>query len=165
MKRIKFFLVNFEEIIGSFFLSVLLLLTIVNVFIRFLTGRSYVWTEEISFLCFAWVIFIGASAVYKRGLHSSIDIVVQLFPERVKRIVSFCTCLLMFAAIIFVAYLSVKLAYNAVNKFTPILFIPYSVVDLSIVIGFSLMTIHCAGFLKNILKYSDYQDRPLYKGL
>jgi TRAP-type C4-dicarboxylate transport system permease small subunit len=165
MKKLKFILVNLEELVACVFLAILLILTISNVAVRFSTGRSFAWTEEISYGCYAWVVFVGASAVYKRGLHSSIDLVVQLLPEKIQRVISFCTSLLMLAAIVWVAYLSVGFTYHAYTKLTAILYIPYSYIDVSLVVGFGLMIIHSFGFLRNILRYKNYHDIPLYKGL
>lgn len=162
MKKI---LANIEEIIAAFFLSVLLILTIANVALRFTTGRSLAWSEEISYLCFAWVVFVGASAVYKRGMHSSIDIVVHFLPESLSRILAFGVTLVITAAIAVVGWLSLELTYNAYTKLTPILYIPYTFVDLSITTGFALMLVHSFGFLRNIVKYENYREIPLYRGI
>lgn len=159
------FLANFEEIVAATFLSVLLVLTICNVGLRFTTGRSLAWSEEISYMCFAWVVFVGASAVYKRGMHSSIDIIVHFLPGTVSRALAFCVTLTVTAAIAVIAWLSIELTYNAYTKLTPILYIPYTFIDLSITTGFALMFVHSIGFLRNIVKHDNYRDVPLYAGI
>ncbi len=159
------FLANFEEIVAAVFLTILLVLTICNVALRLTTGRSLAWSEEISYLCFAWVVFVGASAVYKRGMHSSIDLLVHFLPPALSRIMAFCVTLVITVAIAIVGYLSIELTYTAYSKLTPILYIPYTYVDLSITTGFALMLIHSIGFLRNIVLYPNYRQIPLYKGI
>ena len=73
--------VNIEEIIAGIALCIMSVATVFNVFCRLILSKSYPWAEEISYFCFAWLIFVGASAVYKRYQHSSIDILVRVFPD------------------------------------------------------------------------------------
>ena len=166
MKNFLIFFANFEEIVAGLFLTVLLTIVTGNVFLRFTTRISLAWLEEISTLCFAYLIFIGASAVFKRNLHSGVDLLVRLFPETIKNIVSLFSSLVLFATCIFVTYLSFMYAVGSGAKKTPILRIPYFYIDIAVTIGFGLMCLHCIVFLYNTLKYKDFlREKQLYKNI
>ena len=48
-----------------------------NVVLRFTTGKSLIWTEEVAAIGFIWTIFLGAAVCYKqRGGLISMDVLV-----------------------------------------------------------------------------------------
>lgn len=157
---------NLEEIIIAFFLLVMVSLISGNVIIRLITGESITWLEEISYFSFAWVIFVGASAAYKRNLHGGIDLLVRLFPQSIRQIVSLLSTFLIMIVCIVMAYLSWRFAISVGAKVTPVLYISYFWVDLSAVIGFALMVVHSLFFIKNLFVKKDYyRAEPLYEGI
>ena len=80
----KKFLTNIEEIITGAALCVMTVLIVMNVFCRLFLKKSFTWSEEISYICYAYVIFVGSSSLYKRFGHSAIDLVVRAFPQKVQ---------------------------------------------------------------------------------
>lgn len=163
MKRIW---ANLEEIIISFFLFVMVGVISVNVILRLTVHLSFSWLEEVSYFCFAWVIFVGASAAYKRSLHGGIDLLVRLFPEKVRKFVSMLSTILILIICIALTLLSYQYAVGSGSKVTPVLYISYFWVDLSAVVGFALMCIHSLFFLKNLFIHKDYyRSMPLYAGI
>lgn len=162
MEKVKKLLCNFEEAVAGVFLLVLLVLTTWNVVKRWVTGASLPWTEEISYLCYAWVVFVGASAGYKRCLHSSIDLMVQLLPEKVRKMAAVLTTVLTLVVIAAVALLSFWLCKEAYTKLTPILHIPYTFVDLSVAVGFVCMCIHGVVKIYQIVRYGNFGETPIY---
>lgn len=55
-----------EDTIGALLLAALLLITLVNVFVRYFTNQSFAWTEEISsFLMLVLCLVGSASAIYR----------------------------------------------------------------------------------------------------
>ena len=100
----KKFLTNIEEIITGAALCVMTVLIVMNVFCRLFLKKSFTWSEEISYICYAYVIFVGSSSLYKRFGHSAIDLVVRAFPQKVQVICAIfstgvltVTCALSFA--------------------------------------------------------------------
>mgnify|MGYP000359738511 CR=1 FL=1 len=164
-KNFKIFLANLEEFIAGFFLILLIVLTSANVILRLVSGKSLPWAEELSYARYAWVLFVGRSAAFKRKGHSSIDLLVQLFPKKMEKGVAVLTTVVEMTAIVGIAYLAVNLSAAAVTKLTPILHISYTYVDLSVVFGFFMMLLHCIKQIYNIFKYEDYNSRPLYASL
>lgn len=163
MKRIW---ANLEEIIISFFLFVMVGVMSANVILRLTIHLSFPWLEEIVYFCFAWIIFVGASAAYKRSLHGGVDLLVRLFPESVRKLVSMLSTTLIFIICITLVILSYRYAIASGSKVTPVLYISYFWVALSAVVGFALMCIHSLIFLKNLFVHKDYyRVMPLYTGI
>ena len=55
-----------EEVVVSFFLGLLVLLLGVEVFSRFLLGKSFTWIEEVCRYLFVWGTYIGVAVAVKR---------------------------------------------------------------------------------------------------
>lgn len=164
-KLIAFILSNVEEIVTAIFLAALLLLTIFNVTLRFTTGRSLVWTEEVSFGCFAWVVFLGASAAYKRHLHSSVEILVQTMPKRFQQVVETVTYVALLLTLGVITYFSLRFSIAAHFKVTPVLKIPYTYIDISVCVGCLLMSVHTVKYLADILRGRRPGEDKLWPGV
>lgn len=73
------------------------LLLNVQVFSRYLSGRSLTWTEELSTIFFVWLGYLGASAAVFKKQHLRIDIVLNLFKGTAKKVVLIITDLVTMA--------------------------------------------------------------------
>lgn len=161
MKKI---LANLEEIIAAVFLAVMVIVLVANVAMRITTSRSIIWMEEIAYLCFAWVVFVGAAAAYKRNLHSSIDMVVKMFPIHLRKIAAIFGMLLTLATCLVMVVLSFNFARHAWDKYTPYLYIRYTFIDIAVTVGFAFMCVHCVAFLLNMVRHQDYtKELSLYR--
>ena len=79
-------LANLEETVASAALIVVVGSVCWGVLSRYVTQQPAVWSGEVAAIAFAWVIFLGAAAGFKRGLHVSIDMLVALLPAGARRI-------------------------------------------------------------------------------
>ena len=67
-----------------------------------LFGRSIPWITELSVCLFAWVVFLGAGILSRRGGHISLDIIVERLPSSIQ---SWLRVIYAILAIVFVAVL------------------------------------------------------------
>jgi len=148
----KFFLKNFEEIVSGLAMSAVLILVIVNVIMRYFFSISFEWMGEIAKMGFAWVVFVGAGACYKRKMHIGIDVVVNLLSQNLKRVFQILLNCILAVVNIYIFYLSIIFAFGAWIRPTPILGLPYTLVDLSLTVGFGSMTIYSIKDLIHSLK-------------
>ncbi len=161
MKKI---LTNIEEIITGTALCVMTVLTVMNVFCRLFLSRSFTWADEITYIGYAYVIFVGASSLYKRFGHSAIDLVVKMFPEKFQAVCAvFSTTVLTLTNALCFA-LSCGYCVSSWTRKTQLLKIPYSVESFALVLGFGLMLVHSVMFLKNVILKKDYYHQiPIYQ--
>ncbi len=62
-----------EDTIGSMLLAALLLITLLNVFVRYFTDQSFAWTEEISSFLMLVMSLAGSAAAIRRDSHIRIE--------------------------------------------------------------------------------------------
>jgi TRAP-type transport system small permease protein len=135
---------NFEEIVSGVALVVVVLSVCWGVVTRYVTDQPAAWSGEVAAIAFAWVVFIGASAGFKRAMHVSIDMLVKLLPDRIRvpleraldvTVVVFCA---------YVAWLGVGFTYHNWDNPTSVLRLPLSVIYVAVALGFALMALRYA---------------------
>lgn len=157
---------NIEEIITGIALSIMVVLVVLNVFCRLTLSKSFPWADELSYICYAYVIFVGASSLFKRFGHSAIDLIVRAFPEKLQAACSVLSTVALTATNAFCFILSCGFCTSSWTRRTQLLKIPYSVESFALVLAFGLMTVHSVMFLMNIFKKKDYfHEIPIYKGI
>lgn len=71
-------------IVGGLF-GAIVVLTIAQVFFRFVLDSPLIWSEELSRLFLVWVTFLGAAVVCWDGTHLSVDTVFSKIPIKARR--------------------------------------------------------------------------------
>ena len=62
-----------EEVIGAWLLVALLVITLVNVFVRYFTDQSFAWTEELSSFLMLVMCLAGSASAITRDSHLRIE--------------------------------------------------------------------------------------------
>jgi len=151
----KWILKNIEELISMIALTIMILLICINVIARFFFTIAWGWLQEVAIIAFAWCIFIGAAACYKRKMHVGIDFLINLFPASIKRIVVLFVNILLVISNIYLTYLSLVLSVTSWHKPTDMLRLPYTFVNISATIGFTFMTFHAINDLRKSICAKD----------
>ncbi len=151
-QHIKKFFSNFEVIISSAFLITTTVLVMLNVILRYFFNRGINWSEEVATGCFVWSVFLGAAAGYKIQMHVGVDMLVNMCPPTMKKIITIivdCILLLINGYITYIAVIYVSLSYK---KPTPVLNISTAYISSSILVSFALMSLYSIGFLIRDIK-------------
>ena len=167
MKRIlKKIFVNFEEVVGGTALMLMMLFVFFNTFGRIFFRRSFAAIDELAYLLFAYVIFVGSSSLFKHYGHGVIDLVVALLPRKVQAVISAGVSTLLVFICGLTLYLSFGYCGLAWTRVSQNLRIPQSFTAFAMVLGFFFMTIHAIFFLKNVITKQDYFHKiPIYDGI
>ena len=83
----KDFLKRFELYLGSVFISVTVVVVIMNVFTRYFLKFTYFWAEEVAVGCFVWTIFLGTAAAYRARALIGVEAIVVLLPTKIRKII------------------------------------------------------------------------------
>ncbi len=104
----------FEDRLGAVLMAALLLITLVNVFVRYFTDQSFAWTEEIS--CFLMLVLslAGSAAALVRDNHIRVDFFLLSGSDARQRRLALLASL---TAAIFFAVLGVLSAQMAWDEF------------------------------------------------
>ena len=137
----RFFLKNFEEIIASIAICIVVLAAFYGVISRYILNNPVNWSNELATISFTWTVFLGAAAAWKSNKHIHLDLVYDYLPNILKKISDWLKFFILSIFFIFALYLAIKFTITAYNKPTSILRIPFSYVDLPVVICFASMII------------------------
>ncbi|WP_082235404.1 TRAP transporter small permease [Halobacillus massiliensis] len=80
---------NLLNLAIAFSLAAMSILVFGNVVLRYLFNSGITWSEEMSRYFFVWLVFLGAIAALKDRMHLGVDLVVNLLPDKAKKVVFF----------------------------------------------------------------------------
>ena len=106
-------------------LAAVIVITFVNVVLRYFFSKPLGFIEEISTMLYTFTVFFGLSVTHKKDSAVSVDIVVSLMPKRFRRTMDVISTFLTLAVWVVLVYLGVMLAYSTKSTTTPYLHIPY----------------------------------------
>ena len=140
MKQGKWIAAHLLELVAGAAFVIMITVVFANVMLRFLTGKSLVWTEEVAAIGFIWSIFIGAAVCYKeRGGLISMDVLVGILPEKGKKFADLVVDAFQIVVCVVLCVLGWKFAVSAANKTSMALRLPYTVYDIPVAISFAFM--------------------------
>jgi TRAP-type C4-dicarboxylate transport system permease small subunit len=133
----KFAFKYFEELLASIAISIVVISAFYGVISRYILNNPVAWSNEVATIAFTWTVFLGAAAAWKSNKHIHLDLVYNFFPNKIKIISDWLKNIILIVFIAFALYLSIQFTITAYNKPTAILRIPFSYVDVPVVIFFS----------------------------
>ncbi|CAK4068824.1 TRAP transporter small permease [Vibrio sp. 16] len=93
-----------EETLIAFFLGAMTMLTFANVIFRYVFNDNILWALELTVFLFAWMVLVGASYGVKKHFHIGVDVVINLAPEKLRRIYALiaAACCLTFSTLLLI---------------------------------------------------------------
>ncbi len=116
---VKVILRNILEYIVGILFSVLIIVTLLGVFYRYILNDPISWTEELGRYLMVWMTLFGATVGVKRGTHLRLDMnLFSFFPGWAvligKRLIDLCVmCFLFVVAYYGIRYCKVAQAYTS----------------------------------------------------
>lgn len=132
---------NAEEAVACVALVIVVLSVSWAVITRYITATPATWAGEVSAAAFSWLVFIGAAAGFKRGLHVSIDMLVEALPRALRNLVLTIVDALIIAFCVYVTWLAWGFMNDNWDNPSPALRMPQAVHYMSATVGFALMTL------------------------
>ena len=155
-----------EENLIGFALLATTLIIFVNVIMRYFMNTSITWAEEVVKYLMIWIAFIGGSTCFRKGVHVSIDVLLEIVPKRAQIFIVTIITLIAGAFTTAMAYYGIKLVEFIQNsgQVSPALSMPMWIPYLALPIGFTLMTIRNLEIFIRILKGKhEMSNNPLDK--
>lgn len=135
---------HFEETLAGTALVVLVFAVSWGVVTRYVTKTPATWTGDIASLSFAWLIFPGAAAAFKYGMHMSIDIVWRLIPDAPRRYLELVVDVFLLAFLAYATWLGIGFCEQSWDDPMPILRWPRALLYAAVPVGFGLMFLRLA---------------------
>lgn len=116
-------------------------LAFAQVVCRFCLNSSLAWSEELCRYLFVELVFLGAGVCILEKKHASVDIIVNLLPEKSQKYYQMVLDLLVVVTGIFLTFFGYKFAVGAIGQTSPALRIPYVYIYSGIVMGGVIFTV------------------------
>ena len=136
-------------VIAGIAFSLMIIITTVNVFARFLFSKSFAWSEELTYMFFNWAVFMGICGVYNSQGLISIDAFTSRLPKEVQRKLAVVTFGIVAAMNVALTVWGGSLSINAWSRKTANLLIPYTFIDMSLPLATAIM---CYYSVRNMIK-------------
>ncbi|GAB5374703.1 MAG: hypothetical protein AcusKO_11650 [Acuticoccus sp.] len=145
-RRILDLALPFRIVVAMAMIAVVIL-TLAQIFCRFVLNAPLIWSEELSRLLVVWMTFIGAAVVCWDGRHLNIDVLFGLLPRAVKHVVRIFNALISIGLLIILVEPTMRLV--EIENFAELgaLELPSGIVRLPVAIGAVLMVLAIAGRL------------------
>jgi len=161
---LKTILTNLDAIITGITLTICVVLVNANVIMRYFFNSPIHWAEEVVTSLFVWTVFIGSAYAYRKHSHLGVDILVNILPATVKKVVKAVMSVVELLVLIMLTVISSQyvyhLLYNNAGKLkivkTDLLRVPKWWTGIAVPIGFGLSVIYSLYFMyKNVRAYMD----------
>ena len=156
MKKISDMLEKILKVASVCILVLLVIVISIQIFARYVLNHSLSWSEELARYLFIYLIFLGASVVYKQDRHISVDYFLDQLPARMKSIVGISADILLLIFLVVVFYQGLRLSRLVYNVPTAALYIPWTYVYLAIVIGSGSMVIFTLIFIYHRIRKESF---------
>ncbi|MGG1397425.1 TRAP transporter small permease [Bacillus salipaludis] len=158
LKQLGRSILKVDNVLASISLILIISVSVVGVFMRFVLGEPLKWTEEVTLALFVWFTFLGASVVEKENGHVGIEYFVEKLSPSLKRIVFiFREIVLIFISLFVFTYLGSQLTAQAATRLTPVLRISYTYIDVAVVLGGIFSAIHIIVRVSKMIQKAKFQ--------
>lgn len=144
MKNIIHKILSLDLVISGIALIVLIILTFLGSLMRYIINKPIIWQEEVQIGLAIWVIFFGASAAFRYSNHIAIDMIVDMFPKNIQKIIEVLIAIVTISVLFFMLIngKNLVLQFIKTNRSTNILHIPSQYIYSAIPLGCFLMIIN-----------------------
>ena len=132
---------QFEEIIASSAVVVVIISVSWGVLSRYVTAQPAAWAGEVATLAFAWVVFFGATACVKYHMHPTIDLLITRLPVVLRRIVTGLNHALVLGFCGFMVWFGTRFAIDAWDSPSAVLQVPLTWLYGPVAFCFGLMIV------------------------
>ena len=121
-------LMNIDIVVASIILAILIVLTFLGVVWRYIFNAPFTWLEEVQTSCMVWIVFAGAGAAFRSGNHVAIEMIVDLMPEKVQKVMEIMIAVIVVVILgfLFVQTIPYLKIFLESGRSTSMLKIPYS---------------------------------------
>lgn len=125
--KLKNVLCNLDIVVASVVLAILIVLTFAGVPFRYVFNKPFTWLEEVQLACMVWIVFAAAGAAFRAGNQVAIEMVVDMLPKKLQKVVEVLISVIVVAVLGYLLYQSFGYLEIFVRsgRSTPMLKIPY----------------------------------------
>lgn len=139
MEKISRLLGKIIEFFLFVFMIILVSVTFLQVFCRFVIKVPVSWSQEVVKLSFVWIIFLGAAIAVRENTHLCMDIVTAHLPSSARKITKILIYILSLVCALFMLYGGIRYCIQCAAKSMMTLPLPADVQYAAMPVGAGLM--------------------------
>ena len=139
---IHFVLTELIDYILALIISAISILTITQVFLRYVMNSPLFWSEELTRYLIIWLTFLGAGLGVRHRGHITVEFLARIFPLSFQRILNFSLDILIIAYLFVLCWLGVKVMMVFMVFKSSALSIPQGYIFLAVPVGAAIMIYH-----------------------
>lgn len=157
--KIKTRVEKFIDWIAVFFFSVIGIVAMLQIIMRYVFNRPFVWSEEFLRLTFVWTCYIGWIIATRNKCHIRITVILSLLPSKGKKIMETFNNILTIGFSVFMIFFGKKLIELGRN--TPAMTLP-----ITFALVYSIVPITCLIILiYHVLDIVELWKKPQDEGI
>ena len=158
LNRIERILVACNRWVLILLLLAMACIVFANVVLRYTTGDSIVWAEEVARHLMIWVTFLGSGLVLRFGGHVAIDNLHQAVSTRAARWLRTVVAVGIGAFCLVMTYFSILYVWATRFQTTAATDIPISFIYVAMPVGFLLMFVHLLFIVRGYIADGSYVE-------
>ncbi|MBQ9909453.1 MAG: TRAP transporter small permease subunit [Treponema sp.] len=158
MKKIYDYFCKAETALCGAGFILLVILVFGSAILRFMR-MSMAWNIDLAMLLLAWSSFLGADIAWRNGQLIGIDLVTRYFPKKLQKVIMIAVYAIILAVTVTICIYGMRLSWTERLRTFQSLPIPYSLVNLSLVVATFSMSISTIGKIKScIVHFSENSE-------
>ena len=128
MDKVGYKLVSGLKYLTAVLLTVMAVLVMGNVVMRYFFNSSVTWAEEVSRFVFVWLVFIGSIVAFNDNEHLGVDTLVNKLSAKGKKVLYIINCFVIFSTAALTLHGSIALTMLNFDLSSPAIGLPYAYV-------------------------------------
>jgi len=130
LNKIKKITAIIDEVWFGVTTSVMVLLTVWSVIMRYIVHNPIMWAEEVQMILMVWCVFFGGSIAFRERGHIAVDVLFDTFPRKLQMVLNAVIWIAITASVAWIGKLQVERALQMLvsNQTTTILNFPRYIV-------------------------------------
>lgn len=141
-----------SECIAGTAIVIIVLLLAAQCIGRYAFKYTFFFVDDVVVCCFAWLVFAGGAAAYRRKMHYGLELVTNTIPEKVKPYFNVAIQTVITALFAYLTYLTIVLFAKSGAKILYTTGISYRVIYAAAIYGLFVMTLYSVIFTVNYIR-------------
>jgi TRAP-type C4-dicarboxylate transport system permease small subunit len=158
LRRLDRIVLQINRMVLIVALAVMSVIVFANVMLRYTTGDSILWSEEVARYLMIWLTYLGIGPVLRLGGHMAIDTLQAGLGEPRARPLRFLIVALMFAFCVVMVVVGIDFVDRTSIQSTPVTDIPFSYIAAAIPVGFALTLWHMLAVARGFITDKKFEE-------
>lgn len=154
MKKIDTVLDKIENTLCTVLACIMAVSVLIQVVNRNTFQIPLSWCEELARYCMVWLIFVGISAGVKKGSHIGVDALVNVLPDKAKRVIKVAVHCLVTGLYAYLTVLAIQITagIRETGQVSPAMQVPMYIIYAGMIVGLLMSTLRSVQVTADVIR-------------